>query len=142
MARERQPTPGYRPIAGDRAGRYIDISTGQIVSRRVAEGLTLRGRIDRFGWHVLRYKTARGVDRAARRVPNGHKLFISAHGVGQPDVGSPPRADETGPYWRAVTPVTDADAYRAAPNSREDTEERAAEYFIFSSIDAWALRWK
>lgn len=142
MARQRAPTPGYQPIAGDKARRYVDINTGEIVSRRTAEGLTLRGRIDRFGWHVLRYKTLAGVDRAARRVPSGHKLFISAHGAGAPDTGSPPRADETGTYWRSVIPVTMSDEYQGVPNSREEVEERTAEYFILSSIDAWTLRWK
>lgn len=138
--RTRIPTPGFRPLAHDKARRYVNTATGEIVSRRKAEGLTARGygagRLVK-GWRTIGYKSLRGVMGRIGRLPNGVNVFIVAHGELLRDSG-----DETAGQmaWKTIVPVARSETVKTF--TKEDIEERAADVFVSGTIDAWAVRWR
>ena len=128
--------PAQGPVRKASARAYVDLATGDVVSRRRAEGLSAK--IIR-GWHTVKYKTSRGVFNRVKRLPNGVMVWLAAKGMLLIDSGD----DLAGTVaWRTFIRPTLSDTLKQQLAIREDIEDRAAELFIAGTVTTWVVRWR
>lgn len=138
--------PGFRELRpgeatySKSARRYLNLATGEAVSRRQAQGLTARG----YGagkvvktWRTINYKTLRGVMGRLQRLPSGIVAFVVAHGQLLHDSGN----DLAGTMaWKLVLPVTRSETLRTFTSGEVLLE--AHSIFVAGTIDKWSVRWR